>query len=145
MRNVRGSMNRRKARETAFILLFEAKFHPERDVMEIYETAKQARAVEHDEYVQAAITGVVAHKDDLDALIEKHSHGWKKTRISPVSLTIMELAAYELCHCKDIPARVSINEAIELVKTYDEEAARAFVNGVLNAIVQETGADVDAD
>ncbi|MBQ8351740.1 MAG: transcription antitermination factor NusB [Clostridia bacterium] len=133
------------ARETAFILLFEAKFHPERDIAEIYETAKAARAVEEDDYIREVIAGVTEQKETLDACIEKHSHGWKKSRISPVSLTIMELAVYEMYHREDIPALVSINEALELVKTYDEEGARAFVNGVLNAVAKENEANGHAD
>ena len=132
-------MNRRKARETAFILLFEAKFHPERDITEIYETAKNAREIEEDAYVREVIAGVAAHMEELDAHIEKNSHGWKKARISPVSLTIMELATYEICYREDIPALVSINEALELVKTYDEDGARAFVNGILNAVAKTVG------
>ncbi len=141
--NAFDGMNRRKARETAFVLLFEAKFHPERSMEEIYETAKNTREIEDDDYVHAVIGGVASHLDEIDALIEKHSHGWKKARISPVSLTIMELAVYEICHCPDIPTLVSVNEALELVKAYDEEGARAFVNGVLNAVVKEVGVDTD--
>jgi N utilization substance protein B len=138
-------MNRRLARETAFSLLFEAKFHPERDMAEIYETAKTTRAIEEDDYVRTVIAGVIEHKEELDACIEKHSHGWKKSRISPVSLTVMELAVFEIYYCEDIPASVSMNEALELVKAYDEEAARAFVNGVLNAVVKEREAGGHAD
>ena len=138
-------MNRRKARETAFVLLFEAKFHQDRDMVEIYETAKTARAIEEDDYVRTIIAGVTEKKDWLDACIEKHSRGWKTSRISPVSLTIMEIAAYEICFCSDIPTLVSINEALELVKNYDEDGARAFVNGVLNALAAEKGADQNAD
>ena len=138
-------MNRRMARENAFILLFEAKFHRERDIAEIYETAKAARAVEDDDYIREVIAGVTEKKEELDACIEKHSHGWKKSRISPVSLTIMELAVYEIYHRDDIPTLVSINEALELVKTYDEEGARAFVNGVLNAVAKESEAGGHAD
>lgn len=138
-------MNRRKARETAFVLLFEAKFHRDRDMTEIYETAKTARAIEEDAYVRTIIDGVTEKKDWLDACIEKHSHGWKTTRISPVSLTIMEIAVYEILFCNDIPTLVSINEALELVKNYDEDGARAFVNGVLNALAVENEAKQDAD
>lgn len=127
------------------MLLFEAKFHPERDIAEIYETAKADRAIEEDDYVRKVIVGVTEKKEGLDASIEKHSHGWKKSRISPVSLTIMELAAFEIYYCEDIPTSVSLNEALELVKAYDDEGARAFVNGVLNAVVKELEAGVHAD
>ncbi len=138
-------MIRRKAREAAFFLLFEAKFHKEKDIDEIYEMAKTARGMEDDCYVRKTITGVTAHRDVLDVLIEKHSHGWKKSRISPVSLTLMEIAVYEMRFCDDIPFTVSINEALELVKIYDDENARAFVNGVLNAIAKEAEASGHAE
>lgn len=108
--------------------------------MDIYETAMTVREFEDDPYIRAVVLGVAEHKDELDGLIEKFSHGWKRNRISPVSLSIMEIAVYEMLYCEDIPYAVSINEALELVKTYDEENARAFVNGILNAVSKEIGA-----
>ena len=106
---------------------------------EIYETAKAARGFEEDPYIAAVACGVEEHREELDGLIEKHSRGWKKNRISPVALSVMEVAVYEMLYREDIPALVSINEALELVKTYDEENARAFVNGILNAVANEIG------
>lgn len=104
---------------------------------DIYETAKTVREFEDDPYIREVVLGVAERKDRLDDLIEKFSHGWKRNRISPVSMAIMEMAVYEMLYREDIPSAVSINEAIELVKTYDEENARAFVNGILNAVSKE--------
>ena len=73
----------------------------------------------------------------IDAAVEKHLTGWKKERISPVSRAVSRLAAYEIMFLDDIPARVSINEAIELSKKYDDERTYAFVNGVLAALANE--------
>ena len=71
----------------------------------------------------------------IDGLMEKYSNGWKKTRISPVSKAAIRLAIFEMYFCEDIPDTVSINEAIELIKKYDDsETVRPFVNGVLNAV-----------
>ena len=61
-----------------------------------------------------------------------HSNGWKTTRITPVSRSAMRLCIYEMLYMDDIPVAVSLNEAIELVKKYDDMKVRAFVNGVLN-------------
>ena len=133
-------MNRRLARETVFKLLFEKTFHTDRDMAEIYDTARTAQEWEDDEYVKGVFFGTCERMAELDALIEKHSHGWKKSRISPVSLSLLRLASYEMLYREDIPFAVSINEALELVKTYDEENARAFVNGILNAVSKEIGA-----
>ena len=133
-------MNRRLARETAFSLIFETRFNRGAELGELYETTKTVREFEDDPYVREVVFGVAEHKEEIDDLIEKYSHGWKRNRISAVSLAIMELAVYELLFCKDIPSAVSINEALELVKAYDEENARAFVNGILNAVSKELDA-----
>jgi DNA polymerase III alpha subunit (gram-positive type) len=65
----------------------------------------------------------------------------KKDRVSPVSISILRLAAYEIMFIEDIPARVSLNEAIELAKKYDDEKSYAFVNGVLNALIKAVEQD----
>ncbi len=135
-------MNRREARENTFLLLFEASFQKEKTADEVYEAARLARGLEEDAYVRTAFWGAYAHREELDAKIGAYSHGWKITRLSPVARTIMELAVYEMLYMPDVPVRVSLNEALELVKRYDEEGARAFVNGVLNAIA---GATKDAE
>ena len=46
---------------------------------------------------------------------------------------------YEICYYEDTPAQVAVNEAVELAKLYDEEAAPAFINGILNQIAKESG------
>ncbi len=129
-------MNRRKAREQVFHLLFEARFHADRTPAEIYETAQAQRAFEEDEYIRRVFFGTLEKQEELATLIEKHSHGWKRSRISPVSLSVLMLASYEILYADDVPATVAVNEALELVKAYDEEGARAFINGVLNAVMQ---------
>ena len=77
--------------------------------------------------------GVSENKRIIDELISESAVGWKTERISPVSGAVIRLAVYEMMFMEDIPARVSINEGIELSKKYDDEKAYAFVNGVLNA------------
>ena len=54
-----------------------------------------------------------------------------------MSRSILRLATYEMLYCEDIPANVSINEGVELCKKFDEEKAKPFINGVLNAIKDE--------
>ena len=130
-------MNRRQEREEAFLMLFEGEFAPEKTVEEIYAGAKDAREVEESAYVRAVLDGVRLHRDELDALIDSHSHGWKRSRLSGVARAVILLAAYEMMYLTDVPLRVSLNEAVELIKKYDEDKARAFVNGVLNAISRD--------
>jgi N utilization substance protein B len=128
-------MTRRKQRELAFSLLFEKNFDMERDVNEIYSTAIEIRDEEPDEFVNQIVNGVFLHYDEIMQIIEKNSQGWKLNRISRVSLSIMQLAIYEMLFT-DIPLKVSINEAIELSKLYDDDKARAFINGILNAVAK---------
>ena len=71
--------------------------------------------------------------------MEASLQGWKKERVSPVSMALFRLSAYEMMFMEEIPIRVSINEAIELSKKYDDEKAYIFVNGVLNSIAEKLG------
>ena len=130
-------MNRRQEREEAFFMLFENEFAPDKDISEIYENAKEARKVEESAYVRTVLCGVRANKTELDRMIDRHSHGWKRERISAVAGAVMLLAAYEMLYMPEVPVRVSLNEAIELIKKYGEDKARPFVNGVLNAISED--------
>ena len=134
-------MNRREEREQAFLLLFETVFDGARAAEEVYETAKEARDLEDSKYIHRVLSGVAEHKEELDALIAAHSQGWSRDRISATASAAMLLAVYEMKYCEDIPVRVSLNEAIELMKKYDEDRARVFVNGVLNAIAKELEAE----
>ena len=127
-------MNRRQEREEAFLMLFEFEFDRGRSADEIYEGASDAREVEESAYVRQVLSGVMEHKDELDKLIEKHSHCWRRERLSPVAGAALLRACYEMLYMDDIPFRVSINEALELMKKYDEDKALVFVNGVLNAV-----------
>ena len=133
-------MNRRLAREVAFSIVFEYGFQKDSDLGEVYENARIAREFEDDPYIREVVFGVVENKDQLDELIEKNSRGWKIKRISSVSLSAMEIAVYEMLYREDVPSAVSINEALELVKSYDEENARAFVNGILHAVSKKATA-----
>lgn len=134
-------MNRHQARKLAFSLLFEREFDRTRDVCELYDTAKSARGEEENKYVRKVLLGVAEHEAELEQMIGEAAEGWSLTRISKVSLAILKLAVYEMRYCLDIPIRVSLNEAIELVKEFDEDAARGFVNGILNTLATRIKAD----
>ena len=130
-------MNRREAREAVFSLLFETEFKSDEAREEIFALSCENREIEESDYIRGAYFGVCEHIDELDEIINRHAKGWKTSRISKVSRSILRLCVYELLYCKDIPTSVSLNEAVELSKKYDEEKARAFVNGVLNSVKNE--------
>lgn len=132
-------MNRKSARENAFLLLFEAECKLDETAEEIFEKATHDRELETDDYVKNVFFGVQANKKFIDECIDKCLIKWKKERVSLVSKSTLQLAIYELAFIPDIPTKVSINEAIELSKKYDDEKAYMFVNGVLNAAAEELG------
>ncbi len=127
-------MNRRQAREAVFGLLFETDFHPCDAAEDIFDVSCDNREIGEDGYVRTAYFGVVEHMDEIDAVIEEHSKGWKAYRMSAASRTALRLSIWEMLYGDNIPAAVSINEAVELIKKYDDQKARPFVNGVLNAV-----------
>ena len=81
------------------------------------------------------VQGVCASKPQLDGIIEQFSSNWKLHRMSCVDRNIIRMAAFELLSCEDIPAKVSINEAIDLGKRYGTEESGAFINGILDSIL----------
>ena len=131
------ALNRREARAAVFELLFETEFKSDEAREDIFALSLENREIEENAYIRATYFGVCEKKEELDELIGRHSNGWKTNRISRISRSILRLCAYEMLYCPDIPKNVSINEAIELCKTYDEEKAKSFINGVLNGVKDE--------
>ena len=78
--------------------------------------------------------GVVRHEAAIDALVERFSKNWKLSRMSCVDRNILRIAVFELLCRPDIPAKVTINEAIEIGKKYGTEDSGSFINGILDSI-----------
>lgn len=137
-------MTRKEAREEAFRLLFETEFHNEADPSAIYALATEDRELSENAYVKTVYFGVREHLEEIDAMIMRHSKGWKTGRITPVSRSAIRLCIYEMLYMEDIPSAVSLNEAIELVKQFDDPKMKAFVNGLLNGAKNEIEATRNA-
>ena len=73
----------------------------------------------------------------IDDLIKKHASAWPIEQISPVDLSILRLAIWEICFFKKTPLKVSIDEAVELAKEFGSETSSSFINGVLGSIAKE--------
>lgn len=132
-------MQRKLARENAFMLIFESVCKKDETAEEIFDKATNLRGLESDDYVKTVFFGAYENAEKIDEAMEKYFQGWKKDRVSPVSMAVLRLGCYEIMYMSDIPVRVSINEAIELSKKFDDEKSYAFVNGVLNAVASEFG------
>jgi N utilization substance protein B len=81
--------------------------------------------------------GASAHREELDAIVGRHSKGWALERIAPLERCLMRVALYEMEHSEDVPDEVAIDEAIEIAKEYCGADAPGFVNGILGAAVRE--------
>ena len=86
------------------------------------------------EYMSRKYRHVLEKLDEIDALLNERSNGWKTKRMSRVDLTALRLAVYELKYDKDVPTGVAINEAVELAKRFGGETSGSFVNGILGKI-----------
>ena len=91
------------------------------------------------EFAETLIEGVSSRLEHVDQQIEQASVNWRLSRMPLVDRNILRIATYELLMSKDVPASVSINEAVELAKAYGDKDSRAFVNGILDRVAQQTG------
>jgi len=92
-------------------------------------------------FMEKLLDGVMAKKPELNLVIEKAAPEWPIDRISPVDRNILRLGLYELLFSdrSEVPAKVAINEAIELAKQFGGDNSSRFVNGVLGAVYKEIG------
>ncbi len=129
-------MKRSELREHIFKMLFSYEFNSDDEMPEqirlYFEQMEGGEPSEKDvEYIRTKALNVVLKTEEIDALINAHTKGWKTSRMNKVDLSILRLALYEMRWDEDIPQGVAINEAVELAKKYSGEEGPAFVNGVL--------------
>ena len=129
-------LTRREERDQALGFVFESIFRDD-ETQDAFDDAFDARDIKVGSYAERLIKGVKEHKDEIDDIIEKNLKGWKKNRISKISLTILRMAVFELYYVKDVPQSVVINEAVELAKSYATAEDGSFVNGVLGSVVKK--------
>ena len=91
------------------------------------------------EFARDIVSGVVGNLKEIDGLIEEHSHNWRIDRMDRIDRNVLRLAIWELKYRDDIPRTVTLNEAIELGKTFGTEGSSAFVNGLLDRVAVALG------
>ncbi len=131
---------RRKGRELALSILYQIDLLSREKGDELCE--KLGR--EHNytppsiEFAKEIVQGVTLNLPFIDSLIAKYSENWDIQRMSIIDRNILRMAVFELLYREDIPPKVSMDEAIELSKTFSEgEKSKDFVNGVLDRIYKE--------
>jgi len=99
----------------------------------------------HDEedrpFSDTLIRGIIAKRNDIDAVIQKSAPQWPLSKIAPIDRNILRIGLFELLFGSDasVPPKVALNESIELAKTFGGDSSSRFVNGVLGAVYKEMG------
>lgn len=88
-------------------------------------------------YMQSKYEKIKEHLEEIDALLNEKSKGWKTSRMSKVDLSILRLAVYEMKFDEDVPVKVAINEAVEIAKAFGGDTSASFVNGILGKIAKD--------
>ena len=127
-------MSRKNARESVFKLVFEYVFNKETNNDFLQEVVDELKTEES--YIRDVYFGVINNYDELCDIISSKVEGFSFDRIFKVDLAILLVALYEIKYVKDIPLKVSINEALNLAKTYSTEKSHKFINGVLSGVVK---------
>jgi N utilization substance protein B len=131
---------RRQARELALQALYLS------DVADI--GAREALAIvsigpkldeQAADFARALVEGACADRDGLDRRIVEVAENWELGRMACVDRNLLRLASFELLHCPGTPVSVTINEALEIAKTYSGEDSSRFLNGILDKIKDMRG------
>ena len=133
-------MGRRELREHIFKLLFMSDFNDGEemnDKLAMYFDGLEILKENNQKYMQSKYENIKAHLDEIDALLNEKSKGWKTSRMSKVDLSILRLAVYEMKFDEDVPVKVAINEAVEIAKSFGGDASASFVNGILGKIAKD--------
>ncbi|WP_425506716.1 transcription antitermination factor NusB [Thermosipho japonicus] len=124
-------------RESVFKTLFQWDFQKDEDLTEI---AKQHISSLEDEKLREQaycyIEGIKRTIESLDEIISKYLQNWTLDRLSVTDRNILRLGTYELLYVEDVPIEVTLDEMIELGKTYGTENSGKFINGVLDRIAK---------
>lgn len=135
-------MKRSELREHIFKMVFGYEFNSDSEMpqqMQLYfEQMEGGEPEEKDmEYIRAKALDIILKTEEIDALINANTKGWKTGRMNKVDLSILRLALYEMRWDEDIPEGVAINEAVELAKKYSGEDGPSFINGVLAKMTEK--------
>ena len=140
-------MKRQKLRRYAFLILFGmsvSKDSPDEAIENYLDSFKEDYLAEDGdftgkdlEFVRNTVYGVNENIESIDEVITRYSRGYDISRISRVALAALRIGIYEIIYRDDIPESVSVNEAIEIVKAYEDEKTRKFVNGILGTFISE--------
>jgi N utilization substance protein B len=132
---------RHLARELALKVLFEAENNGGDTVRSLEYHAAEARAdADVTKFAGVLVTGVIEHRDEIDARLAEASRNWGLDQMAKVERTLLRIATFEINFLPSVPLKAAINESIELAKTFGGPDSGKFVNGILGRIAAESTA-----
>ena len=145
-------MTRMTARQLAVLLLFSMEENPAspEEAADLFFSEEHYASLQGEDkifdefpdaeqmaYIRSVTETAYQHREEIDAVIEKYSQGWRKERLARTTLAILRCALCEICYLDDISNATAVNEAVEQGKRYESPKAAAFINGVLGAYLRE--------
>ena len=134
--------SRRKARVLAFQGLFSWEFTGDASVIQfswLEEERKKAYDTETLSFAALMLAGALENIEKIDEVIKSKLEHWDFKRINKVDLAVLRLGAFSLLYQQDIPARVTIDEAVDIAKQFGSDESFRFINGVLDGIHRQYG------
>ncbi len=130
-------LSRTLAVQTLFELDFHGYGHERAHEILEYNRAENAPALQDDGFAGELVRGVLERRGEIDEYIVKYATEWPLEQITLIDRNILRLGIFEMLYHQHIPARVAINEAIELAKSYGGASSSKFVNGVLGSLYKD--------
>ena len=129
-------MKRSRAREAALQLLYQHDFNPRVDRGAVERFARsRLRDPALLSFCLSLYDGVLTAQETIDARLAQATENWRLPRMAAVDRNALRLGAYELGYAPETPARVVLDEAIELARRYGSKESPAFVNGILDKLL----------
>ncbi|MEO0479321.1 MAG: transcription antitermination factor NusB [Planctomycetota bacterium] len=131
---------RTRAREVAVQFLYQLDLRGDEvlaDLKQFLDDSQESGALRDEDarsFCERLILGVHEHRTAIDESLQKVAKNWVLDRMATVDRNVLRMAAFELLYCHDVPPKVSINEAIEIGKSYSTANTGSFVNGILDRI-----------
>lgn len=131
-------VRRSRARQVAFQVLYQDDLNPRNNPAVGDQLIQQRlRADDLIAFARELVAGVRKHRDEVDAVIEQTAANWSLKRMAATDRNVLRLGAFELLH-SDTPARVAIDEAVELAKRFGSAQSSQFVNGILDKVMHSS-------
>ncbi|MSD83681.1 transcription antitermination factor NusB [Lactobacillus curvatus] len=139
------NFNRHQIRQAAFQVLFALDANDTLELADAYQAvltmdqfdAEEVEEVAVPDYLTFLVTGVTEHQAELDAALTPYlKKGWQLSRLAKPDLIILRLGLFEMQNSTETPAKVALNEALELAKQFTDDQAKGFINGVLSKFVE---------